>query len=204
MQQDKPSKQDLKDIEDCLQFIPLSKGYRIEDFSCIIEEYSAYLKKNAFTFHDAYVSKTHLLVNKKNGDIVAYMVLVTDSIKLSEEEKIECKIESIPFGAFPALKIGKLAVAIGYSETYKGIGSLMIELARGMVHDINEMGVACKFITIDADIEHNPTAIEFYIKNGFRPNEKHNPKNRTETISMRLDVFNEEKVGILESTGTEA
>ena len=37
--------------------------------------------------------------------------------------------------------------------TYKGIGSLMIELARGICVKMRTHGAACRFITVDADIE---------------------------------------------------
>jgi len=52
-------------------------------------------------------------------------------------------------------------------------------------------GIACRFLTIDADIEHNPNVTEFYIKNGFVPNERLNNKNRV-TVSMRKDIFVDE------------
>jgi hypothetical protein len=149
------------------------------------------------------VSKTHLLINKKNEDVIAYMVLVSSSIKLSDDEKTQHNMDSIPFGAFPSLKIGKLAVDKKYQEAYKGIGSLMIEIARGISHDINELGVACKFITIDADVEHNPSLLDFYIKNGFKLNEKYNKKSRTQTVSMRLDIYHNENEKIEKLTGTE-
>lgn len=194
-------KSEINEILESLQFIPLSKGYRIEDFVCEIKEYSEYLQKDALKFQELGVSKTHLLINKKNADIIAYMVLVNDSIMLSDSEKTEHSVDIAPFGAFPSLKIGKLAVNLNYKNIYRGIGSLMIEIARGIANDINLLGVACKFITIDADIEHNPTVIEFYKKNDFKPNEKHK-KNRTQTVSMRLDIFNSNSKE-LNKTGTE-
>ncbi len=201
MKETEDNRKDICMITDYLQFIPLSRGYRIEDFSCEIEEYSAYLKENALEYHNARISKAHLLVNKQNGDIVAYMVLITDSIRLSEKEKEDANISHIPFGAFPALKIGKLAVHEAYKKQYKGIGSLMIEISRGVVNDINEAGVACKYITIDADVEHNPTVDLFYKKNGFKENETR--KKQTHTISMRLDVFNDSIEKQEQLTGTD-
>jgi len=47
---------------------------------------------------------------------------------------------------------------------------------------------ACRFITVDADIEHNESVMNFYQKNGFIPNEESNNKRR-KTISMRRDIL---------------
>jgi hypothetical protein len=64
----------------------------------------------------------------------------------------------------------------------------MIKLARGFTSNLNDDGVACRFLTIDADVENNPKVTEFYIKNGFVPNERPGKKNRL-TMSMRKDIF---------------
>jgi hypothetical protein len=40
----------------------------------------------------------------------------------------------------------------------------------------------------DADIEHNETVLNFYLKNGFIPNEETSNKRR-KTISMRRDIL---------------
>ena len=83
---------------------------------------------------------------------------------------------------FPAIKIGKLAVDIIAKSKYHGIGSLMIKLARGFAYNMNNDGVACRYLTIDADIENSPNVTEFYEKNGFTPNERLSNKKR---LSMR-------------------
>ena len=67
----------------------------------------------------------------------------------------------------------------------------MIKLARGFAAAMNDDGIACRFLTIDADVENNPDVTAFYTKNGFVPSERINNKNRL-TISMRKDIFNDE------------
>jgi hypothetical protein len=52
----------------------------------------------------------------------------------------------------------------------------------------NEQHFACRLITVDADIEHNESVLNFYLKNGFIPNEETNNKRR-KTVSMRRDVL---------------
>jgi hypothetical protein len=92
----------------------------------------------------------------------------------------------ISFNNVPALKVGKLAMNKSYEQ--QSYGSFMIYLAIGIANKMNENGVACRFVTVDADITTDPTIPEFYEKNGFKYNEKMN-HNRTENVSMRYDIY---------------
>jgi ribosomal protein S18 acetylase RimI-like enzyme len=85
------------------------------------------------------------------------------------------------------MKIAKLAVSSPFQEKYRGIGSLMIEMAARIAEACNEQYFACRFITVDADIEHNENVMEFYRKNGFIPNDEMNNKRR-KVVSMRKDI----------------
>ena len=137
------------------------------------------------------ISRTHLLGDTHSNSILAYMSLVADSVQLSGSEKGLVELGGIPFSTFPALKIGKLAVDSEAKIAYIGIGSMMIKLAQGFAAMMNDDGIACRFLTIDADVENNPDVTAFYTKNGFVPNERINNKNRL-TISMRKDIFIDE------------
>ena len=64
----------------------------------------------------------------------------------------------------------------------------MLWLALGVLEQINETGVGCRFLVVDADVTQNPDTPSFYEKNGFVYNEKEN-RHRTRAISMRYDVF---------------
>ena len=65
----------------------------------------------------------------------------------------------------------------------------MIATAVTIARTCNETLFACRFITLDADVEHNKTVLNFYQKNGFFVNEELINKNRR-TISMRKDIYN--------------
>ena len=52
----------------------------------------------------------------------------------------------------------------------------------------NDNYCAARFLTVDADIEHDEGVLAFYEKNGFIPNAEFNNKNR-KTISMRKDIY---------------
>lgn len=184
-------KQDVTEILERLTLLPICRVDALDRFSNEYEEYNVFLKEDAYNYENLSISRTHLLVDTQSGDILAYMALVTDSVQLSKSEKELEEMGLIPFSTFPALKIGKLAVDFAAKQKYYGIGSLMIRLARGFASDINDNGVACRFLTIDADIENNPDVTKFYTKNGFTYNERLYNKNRL-TISMRKDIFADE------------
>jgi ribosomal protein S18 acetylase RimI-like enzyme len=93
-----------------------------------------------------------------------------------------------PFKMIPALKVAKLAVDENFSRKYKGIGTYMIEFAAFIARSCDRVHAACRFLSVDADIEHNANVLDFYKKNGFLANEEFFNKNR-KTISMRKDVY---------------
>jgi hypothetical protein len=113
------------------------------------------------------------------------------SIKLTSEEKLECRLKDVNFSSIPALKLGKLAIDEKYKSQFKGYGSYLVQIARGIATELNQNGIACRFIAVDADLQYYENTSDFYIKNDFVPNEaiKHKPTHNT--LSMRLDLFAE-------------
>ena len=162
-------------------------------FDSSIQEYNIFLEV-AKKFFDLNISKTFLLIHKKTYELLAYMTLSADSIKLTADEKEIHDIAKVPYASIPALKIGKLAVNKVLSEeaTRKGYGSFMLEMARAFAFKMNEIGIACRFLTVDADIEYNPETPKFYYKNGFIENLSNRARNAKHTISMRKDIFADE------------
>lgn len=162
-------------------------------FDSHIDEYNDFLKI-AEKFYDLNISKTFLLIHKRTNELLAYMTLSADSIKLTSEEKELHDISKVPYASIPALKVGKLAVnkELGSESKRRGYGSFMLEMARAYAFEMNEMGVACRFITVDADIEYNPDTPKFYEKNGFVENLSNKRRNTKHTISMRKDIFIDE------------
>ena len=110
-----------------------------------------------------------------------------DAIKLSFSEKGLHNLD-YPFKTIPSMKIAKLAVDINFSKQYKGIGTFMIDSAQQFAWACNINYCATRFLTVDADIEHNKGVLTFYQKNGFIPNSELYNKNR-KTISMRKDIY---------------
>jgi hypothetical protein len=166
---------------------PLSPGKIPLPFKCQIAEYNDYLFQDAIRSKNDHIAKTWLLWELTTGKAVAYMSLIMDAIKLSFTEK-ELHNLNYPFKTIPAMKIAKLAVDCGFSEKYKSIGSFMIDAAIGKALGCNDDYCAARFLTVDADIEHDEGVLAFYQKNGFIQNAEMFNKNR-KTISMRKDIY---------------
>jgi hypothetical protein len=156
-------------------------------FSCSIAEYNDYLNIDAFRSWKDHIAFTLLLREKETKSISAYMSLIADAIKISVSEK-ELHNLKYPFKTIPAMKIAKLAVDSTVQEKYKGIGSFMIHIAKSFAVSCNRRYMACRFLSVDADIEHNADVLNFYKKNKFLLNEELFSKNR-KTISMRKDIY---------------
>jgi len=158
-----------------------------DGFDCSIAEYNDYLTSSAFRSRQDNIALTWLLCKRDTGGLAAYMSLVADAVKLSVAEK-EIHDLNYPFKFIPAMKIAKLAVSSFYKQTYRGIGSFMIQAARYIARRCNNDYFAVRFLTVDADIEHDNNVLSFYEKNGFVLNTELYNKNR-KTISMRLDLY---------------
>jgi hypothetical protein len=156
-------------------------------FDCGIEEYNLYLQRDALQGQKEYLALTWLLRDRQTGNYVAYMSVIADAIKLSVAEK-ELHDINYPFRTLPAMKIAKLAVSKTAKEKYSGIGSYMINMACHIAHLTNGDRFACRFITVDADIENDARVTEFYKKIGFSLNSEMN-KQSSKTINMRKDLF---------------
>jgi hypothetical protein len=176
-----------KNAGDYFYLEPLSSEKMPVSFKCPIGEYNDYIFQDAIHSKNDHVAKTWLLWEQKTGEAAAYMSLIMDAIKLSFTEK-ELHNLNYPFKTIPAMKIAKLAVDNGFLGKYKGIGSFMINAAIGKALGCNDDYCAARFLTVDADIEHDEGVLAFYEKNGFLLNSELYNKNR-KTISMRKDLY---------------
>ena len=180
--------EEFENILPLVELVNYSLGYRLGDFDCGSDDYNSFLINDAKYYIKENICQVKLLINRQNGDIIGYMALSTDSFLLDSEEKAKENLV-IPFNSIPAIKIGKLAVESNYRKSPLPYGSFMLWLGMGFLEKINESGVGCRFITVDADIIERSDTPDFYLKNGFELNERENKKNKTKSVSMRLDAF---------------
>jgi hypothetical protein len=176
-----------KNVKQYAYLKPLTSGVSLTDFSCPVQEYNDYLTQDALRSQNDHIALTWLLYDLSTEGIIAYMSIINDAIKLSVPEK-ELHNLNYPFKTIPAMKIAKLAVSQSFRKTYKGVGTFMINAALILSQGCNTDYSACRFLTVDADIEHNASVLSFYEKNGFISNSEMNNKNR-KTISMRKDIY---------------
>lgn len=155
--------------------------------------YKDFLYLDALNYQSLFISQTYLLIEKETRVIVAYISLVSDTVALNPREKKKVGLTKIPFLFLPALKITKLAVSSAVSDKYKHIGSYLIRFACMKAFNVNTSFMACRLVSVDADVEHNPKVLEFYSKNGFLPlkNSVYKKKfpNRTKTVGMWRACF---------------
>lgn len=186
------TERELDEIADEVELVSIKT---IDDISCFcfdshIEEYNEFLEV-AKAYDDMNISKTFLLIHGKTQELLGYMAISTDSIKLTTDEKNIHNLSKVPYAAVPALKVGKLAINRDISDKVrrKGYGSFLIDSASALALEVNEVGVACRFLTVDADIEYNQDTPQFYEKNGFVANLSNKSRNPKHTISMRKDIL---------------
>ena len=154
-------------------------------------EYKYFLLRQAAQLDKLGISKTFIMIHNVTDELIGYFTLSADTIKLTDSEKEESNLQDVKFMSLPAIKIGKLAINKKLSETAqrKGYGSFAIEMAMAKAYEVLKTGVACRFITVDADIEYCSSTPDFYIKNGFVRNQSKKPSKDSKTISMRKDIF---------------
>lgn len=113
----------IKDIDDISHY----------SFNSNIEEYNKFLEI-ANKFYDLNISKTFLLIHRETNELLAYMTLSADSIKLSKREKEVHDIGKVPYASIPALKVGKLAVnkAVSKKSCKKRIWFIYVRNSEGI------------------------------------------------------------------------
>lgn len=157
------------------------------------DEYKDFLYFDALEYQSLFISQTYLLIEKDSRNIIAYVSFAADTVALNPREKKKAGLENIPFLFLPALKITKLAVSKNTSEKYRHTGSFLIRFACTKAFKVNDGFMACRLVSVDADIEHNPDVLNFYSKNGFLPLKnyvyKKNFPNRTKIVGMWKDIF---------------
>ena len=160
------------------------------NFDCGVEEYNNFLLFNALDLDRKNISKTFIVRIKKEKIVIGYYTLATDNIKLTTKEKSTADFENVSFRSFPAIKLGKLAINKNIPDRLKikGYGSFILDLIDSYAWNILKVGVGCRFITVDADIEYRKDTYKFYEKNGFKANEIFKNSNSL-TVSMRRDIF---------------
>jgi GNAT superfamily N-acetyltransferase len=164
---------------DDLELVRADPRHDTSLFDCSDEDLNDFLKRDCLDYQKYNLSHTRLA--KYQGQVIAFVTLLADSIILETKEKSSW----LPFHKkivyFPALKIGRLAVHKDYQR--QGVGDALLFYCLGIAHRINEdLNVGCRFITVDA----YEASVSWYVKQGFVFNLQ-----RKKQRSMRLDILEE-------------
>lgn len=116
--------------------------------------------------------------NNNNKEILAYISLCTDAIKLNYSERDNGQIG---YETFPSLKIARLAVHHEYQQ--RGLGKLLINFAIYKALEMRNQFCGVKFITLDCF----PHRLSYYENIGFVKNLEH-LNNHNGIISLRLHI----------------
>ena len=135
------------------------------EFDCGDDELNDFIINDAVGYHRSLLSETYLL--KKEGRVIAYVTILNDSLDIdSFSDKTSFNrfrkkhfVNSKRLKAYPALKIGRLAVC--QSHARKGYGAVLLDFVKLLTSLKRFAG--CRFVTVDAYDD----AIPFYEKNGF-------------------------------------
>ncbi|WP_079437165.1 N-acetyltransferase [Zoogloea sp. LCSB751] len=165
----------------------------LERFSCGKPRLDEFLATQALALHEARLGFTNVVFHQQFEGPVGYFTLANDAIKLNTSEKFDLGVdEHVELAAFPAVKIGRLAVHQDLQRT--GVGAALMALLLGDI--LNTAGLsAARLIVVDAD--NDDAVLGFYKKLGFETSlwaedmaRNHTKKRvRPATIKMHRDVF---------------
>jgi len=159
----------MSNILDKIKIVRLEEEALVPSFDCGDSDLNDFLQNDAKNYLKSMLAVTYLV--KMEEEIVAYFCLSYDGLTrttiLTEEEKalwnrVGRKIpNSKRRRTYPAVKIGRLAVAQQYAGY--GIGRHIIDsIAVMYLKEPHHAG--CRFVTVDA----YRSALSFYEKNDFR------------------------------------
>ena len=159
----------MRTLLDKIAIVRLEEDTPISSFDCGDNDLNDFLQNDAKNYLMSMLAVTYL-INVENK-IAAYFCLSNDgltrtTILTAEEKSLWNKVgrkisNSKRRKTYPAVKIGRLAVAKQYSGF--GIGRLIIDAVR-MMYISEPHHAGCRFVTVDA----YRSALLFYEKNDFR------------------------------------
>ncbi len=115
-----------------------------------------FLCDHAYNLHRIDVSKTYVAAIGRR--IIAYVSLCCSQVNFDSPPP---ELPQIPYRAFPAVKIGQLAVDLDFRA--QDIGSALVSLAVALANQHIQPCVGCRLLIVDS----HQKAVQFYKKKGF-------------------------------------
>lgn len=153
----------------------------LQAFNCGDDDLNDFLQNDCQPYQEQYLSHTRLALH--NGTVAGFVTLLADSIILKTPEKKRLFDFHRKLMYFPAMKIGRMGVALDRQRD--GVGKALLRYSIGVAVRMNsDLSVGCRFVTVDA----YPKSIGWYEKNGFVPNKEYAHPEKTHP-SMRYDLL---------------
>ena len=149
-----------------LKVVKLSKETEILPFHCCDEDLNNYLHEDALNYTNDLMAVTYLFIDTDSNKTMAYYSILNDKVAYDPSNRtIWNRINRLVNNkkrrkSYPSVKVGRLAVSDEYIK--HGIGSDILTYIKVKFATDQECG--CRFITVDA----YASAIDFYLKNGFK------------------------------------
>lgn len=141
-------------------------------FSCGDRDLDEFFLEDAFLYDSELLGKTYAWINLSDPtNILGLITLANDSVKArfiarSARNRLQRGITNAKRGInYPAVLIGRLAVASYYRGRGYNIGTQILDFIKGWFRSVDNK-TGCRFIVVDA--YNNPKTIHFYEKNGFK------------------------------------
>jgi GNAT superfamily N-acetyltransferase len=148
-----------------VQQVRLDENTVIKPFDCADKDLNDFLLNDAKNYAKSLLAVTYLF--ETDTETIAYYSLSNDNLTKDEESKADWNRVNRAIAnekrrkAYPAVKIGRLAVAKQFAGL--GFGRRILKSVWSMYADYPQQS-GCRFITVDA---YN-TALPFYEKNKFK------------------------------------
>lgn len=161
-------------------------------FDCGKPRLNDFLTKTAVAMYEARLGLTTVIFHADFDGVVGYFTLANDAIVLNESEKFELGLNlDVTLTSFPAVKIGRLAIASKLQGM--GTGTAVLDIIKGTVLDSTSLSSA-RLLVVDAD--NDEAVLRFYEQRGFKKSlwsekiyQTQGGRKRPPTKKMLLDIL---------------
>lgn len=185
-----------------LRVKPLEDFYCLNTFSSGIEAMDTFIRSDFRLSVENHYCSAYIV--KHQEDIVAVFALSFDSLDLDTDDKEELQTGMSSTGSpdidwnykdtfyakprYPALDIAYLAVQEQWRG--RGVGSLLLDTIAEQAR--NQSFAGCQFLTVEALATSEYSAVGFYSRCGFTPNELKKPYK--DTLRMFRTLYVDENI----------
>lgn len=169
-----------------VEFKPLSSEIDISQFDCGDPDLNDFLKTDALKYQNGNFAHTTCLFYQDK--LIGFYALACDALRLSNNQRRKDRIRfKKSVLDLPAVKIARM----GIINELKGkkVGTLAMNVIKGMTIAMNKQRVAVKYLTVDA----YRISVDFYKRAGFLcniPDQEKDPERKTISMRFKIDVIN--------------